>query len=778
MPCLNRRIFLSLPSLFLTLFLQIFATRAEDAPVIRLNPWDGLRNALSATDPAATRKRCALMNLTQLSGTAFILKTPTLQAGVYELTLPLKLQKINHINTAPLQWTLSVSGAGKGTRAFDILLIERAGVYQPIRCRFNVARPGKAILSLRWKRVALSADLKASVQVKKSKLANINDVRLSGDNEDEDLDELEAEISDEPPISGVKYLWGAIDQLRMTRVADFAIEQLEVNKIRYRPGEKANISMRICNEAKAREVRVVTDLVHELNAVIPVDEQKIKMTAYAQKEINLTSPPMTAKWGYAVRVRVFDGTRLIAEKNEYFTVHDNMWAVAITGKGAAQFTAHITRKNAIAAAKWNKRLYQNWVESGFWAPDEFGDFTPDTERWWGGQGCYYGSISGTKMQIEEGHKVGISYAVYSNIWGGDGPPAFEMIRQHPNWGYASTFDTEWFERWDQNTMGTGKPGRPMHVWPLTIINHSTPAPALHHARELIESHRIFGWDAVRYDSHAISNKNARIMRIVKDAVHAEVPEFRFGYNSSVVHHNPNLTAAFKAHCENGALIMEEGIRQFGGGGMSHKGGATYKNFARRILDFKEEARESGGNFLAIGMDKCFPNDLVYQYIIWLAGNTHPCYNWPGTSVANYRQFATRYAGLIWDLKVKPIKKPEDWVQPGKAADFLWLWKEYVHLRDLGHGKKQLIMHLINTPAEKKLFTNPDCKVPPPQRAFPLDFTLPAGMQAKAIWFLTPEYSLTQQALQGKKQNGKLRVIIPKLRFWSMVVLELESGDTL
>jgi hypothetical protein len=594
--------------------------------------------------------------------------------------------------------------------------------------------------------------------------------------EPSDLD-LEAQLAAEPPIEGVHYLYMAVDKVSIVPVSDVDVSVLEVDKIRYKPGEKAKVSVVVRNFASAsRNLKVETAFVNDLDTIIPVDQRTIQVAAGAQEAFECMGAPFEKEWGYAVRCRVLENDKLVREKSDYFTVHSNMWAVTIAGRGPAQFTAHVSRENAVASAQRNKKLYCNWVESGFWAPDEFGDFTSDTERWWGGQGCYYGSITGTVMMIEEGHKVGISYAVYANIWGGDGPPAFELVRAHPDWGYPSSFNVEWFERWNRNVMGTGKGSTGMHVWPRTIINYGNEEPFKHHGRELVAAHKIFGWDAVRYDSHAISKGNARVVDLVKRVVHAEVPDFQFGYNSSVPEGKAELIEPFKAQCEGGGLIMEEGIRQFGGGGMSYSGARTYKEFAERILNFKEEARGCGGHFLAIGMDESFLNDRIYQYIFWLAGNTHTCYEWLPISVANYAQFATRFAGQIWDLKVTTIPSAKSWLDLGEAEAFLWLPERYIHQRDLGGGRRQFIAHLINAPTETRLYTNDDNKLPPPREKIPLGLKLPGKAQVRGVWLLTAEPVLTQMKLEYETKEGRVRFIVPRLRFWDVVVVDLENAE--
>jgi hypothetical protein len=745
---------------------------AENQPV-NLDLPEGLSEAILAKDPSARNKRCAVANVSRLSGEAFYLESEPLSPGEYTATVRVKLPVINHENTAPLHFVLKVEGAATGQRAFDILLFERAQVYQPVTCRFSVVRKGKVSVSLTWERKSLSPEKRAQVRVSKKDIPKLPTVAVTG-NEPDDLDEddIEVELSTEPPVSGLKYLYVAVDSVTISKHSDVGITKLEVDKVRYSPGEKPKISLSFRNHAEGnRKLRIETFLVHDLDDRIPVDSREVECPPTSLQSLNITGPALNAKWGYAVRCHIYDGENLVAQRGEYFTVHNNLWAVLITGRKPAQFSAHVTEARARAAAQASKRRYQNFWESGFWAPDEFGDFTPDTEYWWGGQGNYYGGRTGTKTQNAEAHKVGISCAVYSNIWGGDGPPAFELIRRQPEWGYASTFNVAWLDRWDRNPMGTGRQGWPMHVWPLTIVNHSTDGPIEHHGRELIEAYKTLGWDAVRYDSHGISNGNANLVRKLKKVVFAELPNYQFGYNSSVPGRDPSKADAFRAHCADEGGIMEEGIRQFGGGGLSYRGGATYDAFANRLLSFKAEAREFGGHFIAIGMDKAFPNDLVYQYIIWLAGNTHPCYAWSDVSVANYNQFATRFAGQLWDLNVKPMKSPEQIIDIGEAKSFLWRWKEFVHEREMPGGRNQWILHLVNTPKERVLFTHDDAKVPEPQADFPISVMLPPEAKLKNVWFLTAENELTQEKLKVERTGKGIRFTVPKLRFWSSVVID-------
>ena len=733
----------------------------------------GAKDAVICKDASAPGGRVIVADGAQPGGTIVTVQSELLTPGAYMLDVPLALGLTNNINTSALEWQISVGGVGSGGRSFDMLLIERPKAYQRITCPFVVDRPGRAVVSLTWKRVALDyRGTGVRTRVTASEMPKVGDSMKSATKSKKDDDDLggDVQLEAEPDIGTLMSITMAVAPIRIEKVSDISISKLEVDKIRYKPGEKPAISVAIRNFSnKPRKFTCDLTLVRELDETIPVQQLTTEMIEPgATASLTAQGPALSGLWGYEVRAVVKDEAGTTATSSEYFTVHDNMWAIVIAGRAPTQFTANVTRENAIASARENQRGYRNWVESGFWAPDEFGDFTPDTEFWWGGQGCYYGSVTGTKTMIEEGHKRGISFAVYANIWGGDGPPAFEMVRKNPDWGYPSSFNTDWLERWDRNTMGTGKPGPGLHVWPITIINGANEEPFRHHGRELIAAHKTLGWDAVRYDSHAIEDGTARMVELGREVVWKELPNFQYGYNSSTPLGVEAKYNAFKSQCKNGGLIMEEGIRGSG------EGQATYDAFAQTILNMKEEARRFGGHFLAIGMDKCFRNDLLYQYIFWFAGNTHPCYDWQNVSVANYMQLATRYSGLIWDLNVTSVAKPERWIDMGKAADLLWMWQKYVHQRDVGGGKRQLIVHMINKPLETKLYTNDDCKLPVPIEKSSMTIKLPEGAKLKAAWSITGEYSMTQEKLTPVQNGQTLTLNVPGVRFWNMVVVELEN----
>jgi hypothetical protein len=115
------------------------------------------------------------------------------------------------------------------------------------------------------------------------------------------------------------------------------------------------------------------------------------------------------------------------------------------------------------------------------------------------------------------------------------------------------------------------------------------------------------------------------------------------------------------------------------------------------------------------------------------------------------------------------------VDYGPAVTNLWLWKDFVHQRDLGGGRRQLILHLINAPAAARLMTDDDNRLPPPRENVAVSVKLPGTPTVRGVWLMTPEYQLSQARTKYELADGTLRLTVPRLRFWTMVVVDLENA---
>jgi hypothetical protein len=742
-----------LPFLLLTAILAVTLQAAEPMALdVLANPG---KNALVYEDKTSEHGRCLVVDVRDPVGRACKVVSEPLAPGIYQAVVRLKFSPLGTEATANLRWTIAVEPGGAKT--FDILTAEKAHAYQDFVCRFTLTRPGPVTITLDWKRGEGRPGSKDDLRAHPSDLKPLEDPDDAGP-------AVDAHAGAGPAVDTLDYVNMAIAGITIRPVGDLEVSNLEVDKIHYRPGEAPAVSVTVRNYApRARNIEAVTELLTELDTVIPVDKRQLTVPASGAAELTCKGPVLTQPWGYAVHTRLLEDGATRTEASEYFTMHDNMWACMMIGTMPGQCTRDVTVESARACALSNKKHYGNFAEHFVWAPDDFGDYTPDTEYWYGGQGCYAGSIRGTHAMIDEGHKVGMTYALYANLWGGGGPPSYEMIRRHPDWGKPSFYNTEWMERWGKD------PG--MHVWIMCNNNYDNPAPFHWHAKEIIATHRIYGWDAIRYDSYTNIQGDDPKLRLVKADVAKVAPEVQWGYNTIVPGSVDLYPDAFRELCRNGGLIMDEGARGYG---MS-KG--SYEDLARRLLLWSTDTRRFGGHLTAIGQDKCYANDYLYQYVFWLAANTHP---WFGGGdgdgpMPNYRRFATRYAGLIFDLAVTPVPDAMRWIDLGDKVTSLYLFPEYVRQRDLGNGQRQLILQFVNPPVATHLWTDETNVLPLPRDPFSVKVTLPGAAKVRNVWHLTAEPVLTQAALPFEVRGRTVTFTAPRLRFWNMVVLDLDGA---
>ncbi len=64
-------------------------------------------------------------------------------------------------------------------------------------------------------------------------------------------------------------------------------------------------------------------------------------------------------------------------------------------------------------------------------------------------------------------------------------------------------------------------------------------------------------------------------------------------------------------------------------------------------------------------------------------------------------------------------------------------------------------------------------MPLPRKDISLALKLPAGARVNAVWFLTAEPSLTHENLAFQAQGDGIRFTVPRLRFCSTAVVDLD-----
>ncbi len=703
--------------------------------------------------------RCYLADLSHGDTGALVQgssETP-LPAGRYRLHALLALAPLGNVSISAIAITIQ---AGGEKRVVTMPYFPVADEFVDLPLDFTAAGH-TASIGVTW---AITGEL-----AKKNRMLALEAPKDPG--ADADADDLESYKQDDDgmiavaELSKIKYHLAGCGFV-LEPLSPLQVTKVETDKIVDKPGDKGAASAVITNAGAAPvTAKLTVEVLTGLDSRRPVYTGTLELAPGASQPWSGAFDTAGLYWGAELRVsaRVGDGPE--ATGRATFAAADNFWETSIAS-GMMFSHDYIKLPDAERFTQNMKDNGYTIFESGFWAPDEFGDFTPDQDTFFGGQGCYPGSVTGTRNVINEAHKRGIASTVYSNLWGGDGWESYEMMRKHPDWfspwgGACSDQMENWHLMFKYKVL--------MHVWPYTCVNLTLPETLAVHATELVNSHRTIGWDGVRYDSYDAEGEwNITATDKVRKLVEKEEPNYRWGYNSSVpsgaTPHN------LEVMCRGGQLVMEEGARHIG-----QLGGGSLAEYADRLAGFRDKVWLHAGQ-LAVCYDA--PSalhggnvlDSIYINAALLACGCHPYYSCMEREFGNFPGFALRYSAILWDNHLQPLKMPEAVISIGGDPKLIE-WKRLARRLDLGGDRHRLIVHLLNPPAVDHTEQNPALKTTPPLRNLPVTVNLPPGAHATGGWALdaipTPRHTVLSPTAQG----DRVTLTVPEVRFWTVVVLE-------
>ena len=345
------------------------------------------------------------------------------------------------------------------------------------------------------------------------------------------------------------------------------------------------------------------------------------------------------------------------------------------------------------------------------------------------------------------------------------------MRQHPDWFTAGGGAcTDWMENWPlmiQNKIP------PMPVWPYTVVAGDSLAPLEWHARELVETRRNIGWDGVRYDSYsAIAEANIKATKIVRDLVARQEPGFRWGYNSSVP--KDVQSESLDIMCRGGQMVMEEGLRH---AAMAPTSFATY---LATLAGYRDTVWQHDGH---LGLCYDAPGglrngtllDQVYLCCCLLAAGCHPYYLRMDRVMGDFPGFALRYGEFLYDNKMRPLPEPAKIVTFGGNPPW-FQWERLAKQADLGHGRRRLVLHLINPPADDLTLHNETMATRSPLRNVPVAITLRSGAKEVAAWTLCPIPTAHHVPLTVQMDGDHATLALSEIRFWTVLVVEFAEVD--
>lgn len=476
-----------------------------------------------------------------------------------------------------------------------------------------------------------------------------------------------------------------------------------------------------------------------------------------------------------------------------------------------------------------RAMYCGVWEQTYWAPDDFADLTPTAETWRSGQNFLFVHKGALQTTLDEVQRQGMTSLFYANTFS-FGPVGFDFARRHPDWytwktaWYGGIFNSKELEFWNlPEALRPERDGFPHSYDPVPIMALTPlitkPEVAKFHRDEVIASIKMFDWDGIRYDNNGwnvwediatdpfgkrvipagttraqMDEMATELVKTARSEWEKQKPGFVYGDNAEGFPPGRDLKTAPKrwlAKAANGGLVMEEAFS-------SHvlKGGKPWEE-VEQYLDGARGIRQAGGYPYLIG--PIFVNsandsiaDTKTAVALSTAAGSLLCASGSlEEKLYPYLRHLMRYAELFYDDNVKPVANWSSLVSI-KAPRRL-LSRHAVNRRTLADGRTQFIVHLINR-SENDSFTTlrandkadpnagPRAPFEDPKGKFALSplvqsnisvsLKVPANMKISRAYAISADSDEPRHtALPLKIQGGQASVVVPRLDYWTTVVLE-------
>ena len=587
-------------------------------------------------------------------------------------------------------------------------------------------------------------------------------------------------------------LFVAIDaKAAASEPAGVGIVKIFPDKLLYRRGEAGTVAVTVRNSSdQPMAGKLVLTLVHDLNTVRPAGERDVTVPAGQEMVVDLPFTCGQEEYGHEARVELRQGEKLLDVKSDVFNVCDSLWPVAIGGTSVMTGHSGLTDPKGIPAGVLQMRAqYVNWWEKIFWAPDDWGDMTPESEEWISGQSARWEKAANIKAMVAACKPHGIKSITYGKHTSMNNE-GWELLRRHPDWFYlderghpCGSFHTYDLFHWNDfafhQTNGKFDHKTFMNPGGWWVSPDFRKAEPLEHGiRELIASAKQFGWDGVRFDGHWTAGNDelsTANMRRLKEALWNYDPNFLFGFNYSWSHghqtsqHN-NLGMVsfhheFRESMAGGGMYMQEAIGQRYG--FSETGSYTsWRDYALKEVAAANALRETGGSYHFI-----YGTCPYYKFALGTAAGAHPAYGNLGSvpGCANWGRFLTRWSGLVWDLNLKPLAA-EGQVEVS-ASSPVW-WQEWLKERISNEHTRQVIVHLINPPVDDRIAAQ-DQPMPQPLQNIKVRLKIPREQALTQVMLVDPQRD-APVPLTFRKEGDWAELTVPSVEGWSMVVAEFSG----
>ena len=737
-------------------------------------------------DPRASGKKCAGILLAK--GGPLVNAEADLAMGDYEATFWLLAAPVEVIHG--LQVTLR---AGDATVTLGQIQFDARQLYQPFGLRFF---HGGGKLSLQ-----VSASGKSGFDGMRKSLSDqeetgmpdaTDEVGIAGeapepDAGDGDLDEALDEFEEGRSLKSLEHFDHHVlcdkIEVRPLRVPAVAVAHVEADKIHYLPGETVRASARLRGRGGAYQF--VAEEVTEIDASREVFTKAIELGSEGGS-VEFAYKLDDREFGHELRCSLVRDGQVVHSQTEFFGVSRNVYRIGITARNGGQDMRRFTAEQGAKIMQANKRAYANYFERFAWAACDYSNLAPQTEIFYSGQTQYPGSVTGFRNLLSEAHRVGVKGITYGKACAA-GIHGFNNFQRYPEFyghrpsgPFCEQMNVFYLERMLANGyLLHAKPseGGWQH-WASLWVNWSNPAAVEFGAKAVMDSIEMFGWDGIRWDGHFVGCQK-RFLEILKE----NHPNFVHGYNIAFANPGGNLflppadsVADFHEVAADHGLMMDESVRDWSHTNFSSGAMRPFYGAINREADY---IKRIGGLPLFITFDMASRQDKTLNVLFGLsAGERYTYLISPGDFVFGpLPKFLTRYSAFIWD-DTKRLAEPDEHIEVtvvgGPKGAEPW-WQASTWLRELPNGRQQLLVNLMNPPGYRN-FCNRVQHPPRVLEKVAVQVKAPPGATLTRAFHVSPDLTEGHVLLESKDDGGCHRVILPRLRLWSIVGFEYEGAS--
>ena len=715
-----------------------------------------------------------------------------LEAGRYLVRLPLAATPFG---TKKASVTCSLSTPGAPVRQRELVGSDFPADGAPLPITWDISLPAASD-------VRLSVDWANNTILPAPKTAIVKEA-VPGD----PMDKTEGqETPAQPPIRWELSNLYVFDITATRLDGGLALTSVQASKVLYQRGEHGGVSITVRNYTTTDQTAGLSlALIQELGREVNDPLTPFPVTVPAGAEIHVTLPFTCGQrqFGCEVRIVLLHGEKgketTLDTRSDYFNVDDNMWEVGIgaAGSSAGSMSGYANDSSLAYDARVFRENYFNWWEKMFWPPDDWGDMVPTQAEWISGQSARYESAKNIKAFIALVKPQGIKSISYAKNTAG-GPEGWELARKHLEWYYTDdgghingSFNTWDLANWHDIKLHTDKEGRKKYAsdWWGLMPDLRQQVVLDWGINQILESAKQYGWDGVRFDGHFTAGNDelsTANQRRLKDALWAYDPHFLFGFNMSWSYGYQTSFSAegmlsgydheLRELMAGGGQYMQEAINHWAYASGGNQVYTSWHDYATKEVAGTNGVRKLGGSYHFIyAISSLTPVARLYKFALGTAAGIHPVYgdskSAPGCD--NWGRFLTRWSAFVWDTHLQPVA-------PAGAVDVqsarpLW-WQDWVKERVADATTRQLIVHLINPPADDAI--NHEALLPAPLANITVRVKVPAGQTFTRAILLDPRAGVDALPLTAHLRNGWAEITVPRVEYWAIVAAEFNGKFSL